>query len=473
MLVEALKRLEYRGYDSAGIATLNDGHLDRRRAVGKLINLSDLLVHEPLARQVGHRPHPLGHPWRADRAQRPPAPGGLRRRGPQRHHRELPRPSRRACRPKATASRPRPTPRPSSSSATASCASAARRSRPPAGHWPACDGAFALCFLFDGEGDLMIAARRARRSPSAMATARCSWAPTPRAGAADRPHHLSRRGRLGGPHARRRADLRRRRRRRRTAPIHDVPAGERYADRKGRLQALHGQGDRTSSPSVVARRWHATRRRTGSRVRAARRDRLHGRPTGSRWSPAAPPHYACHVAKYWFEQHCRPAGRDRHRLRVPLPRAAASARARSASSSASRARPPTRWPRCAMCGAPAGRSLSIVNVETSTIARESDVALPILAGPEIGVASTKAFTCQLTVLATAGAHGRRPPARQSDAAAEAELVAALRSAAGPDRPRAGAANPRSPRSPTTSAKAPRRALPRPRRDVSRWRWKAR
>jgi glucosamine--fructose-6-phosphate aminotransferase (isomerizing) len=42
--------------------------------------------------------------------------------------------------------------------------------------------------------------------------------------------------------------------------------------------------------------------------------------------------------------------------------------------------------------------LSIVNVPTSTIARESDVVLPTLAGPEIGVASTKAFTCQLAAL---------------------------------------------------------------------------
>ena len=43
--------------------------------------------------------------------------------------------------------------------------------------------------------------------------------------------------------------------------------------------------------------------------------------------------------------------------------------------------------------------ISIVNVPTSTIARESDLVLPTLAGPEIGVASTKAFTCQLAVLA--------------------------------------------------------------------------
>jgi len=44
--------------------------------------------------------------------------------------------------------------------------------------------------------------------------------------------------------------------------------------------------------------------------------------------------------------------------------------------------------------------LSVVNVPTSTIARESDVVMPTLAGPEIGVASTKAFTCQLAALAS-------------------------------------------------------------------------
>lgn len=56
LLVESLKRLEYRGYDSAGIATLEDGRLDRRRAVGKLVNLSDLLVHDPLPGRAG-----IGH----------------------------------------------------------------------------------------------------------------------------------------------------------------------------------------------------------------------------------------------------------------------------------------------------------------------------------------------------------------------------------------------------------------------------
>ena len=52
-LVDALKRLEYRGYDSAGVATIHDGVLDRRRAEGKLVNLETRLRGEPLAGDVG------------------------------------------------------------------------------------------------------------------------------------------------------------------------------------------------------------------------------------------------------------------------------------------------------------------------------------------------------------------------------------------------------------------------------------
>ncbi|MDP3526891.1 MAG: glutamine--fructose-6-phosphate aminotransferase, partial [Hoeflea sp.] len=56
LLVDALKRLEYRGYDSAGVATVKDGRLDRRRAEGKLANLDRKLGEEPLAGHVG-----IGH----------------------------------------------------------------------------------------------------------------------------------------------------------------------------------------------------------------------------------------------------------------------------------------------------------------------------------------------------------------------------------------------------------------------------
>src|SRR5580692_7710144 len=55
-LIDALKRLEYRGYDSAGVATLEGGELVRRRAEGKLRNLEARLAKEPLEGKIG-----IGH----------------------------------------------------------------------------------------------------------------------------------------------------------------------------------------------------------------------------------------------------------------------------------------------------------------------------------------------------------------------------------------------------------------------------
>jgi glucosamine--fructose-6-phosphate aminotransferase (isomerizing) len=52
-LVDGLKRLEYRGYDSAGVATVHDGRIDRRRAEGKLNNLVKELAASPLAGTTG------------------------------------------------------------------------------------------------------------------------------------------------------------------------------------------------------------------------------------------------------------------------------------------------------------------------------------------------------------------------------------------------------------------------------------
>src|SRR3984885_9883647 len=56
VLLEALRRLEYRGYDSAGIATLVGGHIERRRAAGKLANLAAALAVDPLRGRTG-----IGH----------------------------------------------------------------------------------------------------------------------------------------------------------------------------------------------------------------------------------------------------------------------------------------------------------------------------------------------------------------------------------------------------------------------------
>src|ERR1700739_2694607 len=56
LIVDALRRLEYRGYDSAGVATLVNGHIDRRRAEGKLGNLMAALDRSPLSGTTG-----IGH----------------------------------------------------------------------------------------------------------------------------------------------------------------------------------------------------------------------------------------------------------------------------------------------------------------------------------------------------------------------------------------------------------------------------
>ena len=56
LLVDGLKRLEYRGYDSAGIATLDNGRIERRRAKGKLVNLEAKIAQDPIADTIG-----IGH----------------------------------------------------------------------------------------------------------------------------------------------------------------------------------------------------------------------------------------------------------------------------------------------------------------------------------------------------------------------------------------------------------------------------
>ncbi len=139
-------------------------------------------------------------------------------------------------------------------------------------------------------------------------------------------------------------------------------------------------------------------------------------------------HYACHVARYWFERHARlPVEIEvasEFRYREPPLDARSLGIFVSQSGETADTLAALRYVR-----GQGGRVVSVVNVETSTIARESDVALPILAGPEIGVASTKAFTCQLAVLAMLALVAGRQRGHL-DAAEEERLVAALAAAPG-------------------------------------------
>jgi glucosamine--fructose-6-phosphate aminotransferase (isomerizing) len=108
--------------------------------------------------------------------------------------------------------------------------------------------------------------------------------------------------------------------------------------------------------------------------------------------------YATHVAKYWFEQiaglpvEIDIASEFRYREPPLSPQQWALFVSQSGETADTLAA--LRYAKERV-----GKVVSVVNVPTSSIARESHLALPIMAGVEVGVASTKAFTCQLTVLA--------------------------------------------------------------------------
>ena len=109
-------------------------------------------------------------------------------------------------------------------------------------------------------------------------------------------------------------------------------------------------------------------------------------------------YYAGLVGKYWLERYARlPVEIDvASEMRYREPPLAAGGLSLFVSQSGETA---DTLATLRYAKAQAQRIAAIVNVRTSSIARESDVMLPTLAGPEIGVASTKAFTCQLSVLA--------------------------------------------------------------------------
>ena len=328
---------------------------------------------------------------------------------------------------------------------------------------PRLRGAFALAFLFDGRGG-----PPDRRAQGLAARDRLwrrrdvSRLRRHRARAVHRYDLLSRGRRLGRAHAQERRSSRRQGQqgRARGAEV----AGFGPPRRQGQLSPLHGEGD---PRAAGGRRPHAgALSRHGGRARAAA-----GR------SAVRFPHPRADVDVRLRHRLLRRAGRRNTgssalrgcRSRSTSHPSSAIARRRcrragSPSSSRSRARPPTRWRRCATPRSRSSTSLAVVNVPTSTIARESDAVMPTLAGPEIGVASTKAFTCQLAVLAClAIAAGRaRGVLSEED---ERNLVHALievprlmtRGAGARAADRAARAR---------SRQEPRRALSRPRHQLS-------
>jgi len=131
-------------------------------------------------------------------------------------------------------------------------------------------------------------------------------------------------------------------------------------------------------------------------------------------------YYAAMVAKYWFESFARvPVDIDfasEFRYREPILKEGGLSLFISQSGETADTLAALRH-----CKAEGQTIAVVVNVPTSTMAREADLLLPTHAGPEIGVASTKAFTCQLAVLAALAAHFAVKKGRMT-AAEEAAIV---------------------------------------------------
>ncbi|WP_028028399.1 glutamine--fructose-6-phosphate transaminase (isomerizing) [Gemmobacter nectariphilus] len=393
LLVESLKRLEYRGYDSAGIATVDHGRLDRRRAVGKLVNLSDLLVHEPLTGKagIGHTRWAThgaatvanAHPHRAGQV-------AVVHNGIIENFKEL--------REELLAAGYHP----ESQTDTETVALMTRRHmdegdapRQAAARTLArLEGAFALCFLFEGEDDLLIAARKG--SPLAIGhgdgemfvgSDAIALAPL-----TDRITYLEEGDRAEVTRA--------------GAVIYD--ASGRLANRaqtrikidsvrveKGGYR--HFMMKEIAEQPVVladALRHYLTPDRTGLRLPAELDFTGVSRLVLVACGTA---NIACQVAKYWFEQlaglPCDVDIASEFRYRDPVLDPASWAVFVSQSGETADTLAALRHAQDRVA-----RTLAVVNVPTSSMAREAGLALPILAGIEVGVASTKAFTNQLLVL---------------------------------------------------------------------------
>ena len=419
-LVDALKRLEYRGYDSAGVATVENGELGRRRAEGKLRNLEQLIERSPLQGSTG-----IGHTRWATHGK--PIEANAHP-----HMTELVSvvhngiiENFRALKDELIANGATFT----SDTDTEVIAHLITREL-KAGNDPVravynslkrLEGAFALAMIFRGYDDLMIVARQG--SPLALGfgsgemfvgsdaialapftdaiayLADGDWAVVTRAGVAVRDR--------------------------------DGKAVERPVTRSLASSLLIDKGNYRhfmakeihEQPEVISHTLAAYVDLATSSVDIPALPFDFANLSRLSLSACGTAFYACLVAKYWFERWARlPVDVDiasefRYRESALDPNGAALFVSQSGETADTLAT-------LRYCRAQAQKILSVVNVRESSIARESDAVLPTLAGPEIGVASTKAFTCQLTVLAclaiAAGkARGAIGPAL------EAELVQAL------------------------------------------------
>jgi glutamine---fructose-6-phosphate transaminase (isomerizing) len=420
-LVDSLKRLEYRGYDSAGVATLEGSHLERRRAEGKLKNLEVRLRAEPLAGHTG-----IGHTRWATHGK--PTENNAHPHATERvavvhngiieNFREL----REALQKKGTVFKTETDTEIVLHLVDDYLGQGFKPADAVKATLSQLRGAFALGFIFAGDNDLMIGARNG--PPLAI-------------GYGDGEMYLGSDAIALGPF---------------TDTISYLEDGD-WAVLTRTSAVIHDKNNAIVRREAL-KHSAATSLVDKANYRHFMAKEIHEQPevvghTLARYVdmgnervalPAKLPFdfndiqrisivacgtasYAGYVAKYWFE-----------RLgRVPVEVDVASEfRYREA---------PLRKGDLAIFISQSGETadtlaalryakeqgvhtLSVVNVPTSTIARESETVLPTLAGPEIGVASTKAFTCQLMVLAAIAVAAGKARGELSDSD-EAKLVHGL------------------------------------------------
>ena len=425
LIVDALKRLEYRGYDSAGVATIESGVLDRRRAEGKLVNLQDRLDASPLSGRIG-----IGHTrWATHGAPieinaHPHFSGGVAvvHNGIIENFRDL----RAALEADGFVF--------DSQTDTEVVAhlveKGLRDGLPPeeAAHYAIqkLSGAFALAVMFKNDDNLIVAARNGPPlaighgegemylGSDAVALAPFTnrityledgdWAVIRRdelaifdghGEAVTRQQQLSVGSALLVDKGNHRHFM--------LKEIYEQPEVightlANYVDFNAEKIALRDMGDNDNPLDF------------------AQLDRLNITACGTAY-------LAGYLAKYWFERHARlpvdidVASEFRYR-EVPLTKNGLSLFISQSGETADT------LAGLKYCEEHGQKLAAIVNVRESTIARSSHSVFPTLAGPEIGVASTKAFTCQLAVLASL-AIGAGVQRGHIDPAMETEMVRAL------------------------------------------------
>ena len=395
-LVDALRRLEYRGYDSAGVATLENGQLARRRAEGKLKNLERRLEREPLNGTVGighTRWATHGRPTEANAHPHSTERVAVVHNGIIENFRDL----RQELESRGAHFRSET----DTEVVVHLVTEELNKGRTPAeaveNSLPKLRGAFALAFLFSDEKDLLIGARKG--SPLAI-------------GYGEGEMYLGSDAIALAPF---------------TDTISYLEDGDWAVLTRNGVDVHNANGDAVNRPVVkssasaflvdkgnhrhfMAKEIHEQPEVVGHTLAhyldmTAERVALPGELSFDfrnlehvSMAACGTAYYAGLVGKYWFERFARLpveidiASEFRYREAPLGPGGLAVFVSQSGETADTLAS--LRYAR-----AQQQHVLSVVNVASSTISRESDVVMPTLAGPEIGVASTKAFTCQLAVLA--------------------------------------------------------------------------